>query len=62
MGVSGYVSPCRTDAQLSTAKSKLSTALTRAEKAREAEIKGDIKEAFEWWDRLFAYKFPGYYK
>ena len=62
MGVSGYVSPCKTDLQLSTAKSKLATALTRATKARQAETNGDIKDAFGWWDKLFAYKFPGYYR
>ena len=62
MGVSGYVSPCRTDSQLSTTKSQLTTALTRATKAREAEKNGDIKDAFAWWDKLFAYEFPGYYR
>lgn len=62
MGVSGYVSPCRTDAQLANAKSKLSTALTRAKNAREAEDERNIKGAFEWWNKLFAYQFPGYYR
>ena len=62
MGVSGYVSPCKSDPQLSEAKSKLSTALTRANKAREAECDGRIKEAFDWWRKLFTNKFPGYYK
>ena len=62
MGVSGYVSPCRTDSQLLTTTSTLATALTRATKAREAETDGDIKDAFAWWDKLFAYKFPGYYR
>ena len=62
MGVSGYVSPCKTSAQLETAKSKLSTALTRATKAYEAKNDGDIKGAFGWWDKLFGGKFPAYYK
>ena len=62
MGVSGYVPPCKTSAQLETAKSKLSTALTRATKAYEAKSAGDIKGAFEWWDKLFGGKFPAYYK
>ena len=62
MGISGYVSPCRTASQLSTAKSKLKTALSRATKAREAEANGDIKSAFEWLDKLFAYEFPRYYR
>lgn len=61
MGVSGYISPCRSDAALATAKSKLSTALNRATKAREAEEGGNIKDAFCWWNRLYAYKFPSYY-
>lgn len=62
MGVSGYVAPCTTDSKLATAKSKLATALSRATKAREAEDNDDIKDAFAWWDKLFAYEFPGYYR
>ena len=61
MGISGLISPCRSGAQLLDAKSKLSTALSRATKAREAERRGDIKDAFCWWDMLFANKFPSYY-
>ena len=60
MGVSGYISPCPTDAKLEDAKSKLSTALTRAQYACDAEDKGKIEEAFGWWDRLYNYKFPSY--
>ena len=62
MGISGYISPCKSDADLSIAKSKVSTALSRATKACEAEERDNIKEAFDWWDKLFAYKFPGYYR
>ena len=62
MRISGYVSPCRSDSQLSVAKSKVSTARSRATKAREAETNGDIKEAFDWWHKLFSYKFPSYYR
>ena len=62
VGISGYISPCRSEAALSEAKSKVSTALSRATKAREAEERGNIKEAFDWWDKLFACKFPGYYR
>jgi len=62
MGISGLISPCRTDAQLETAKSKVSTALTRAQKARDAEQAGDIKSAFSWWDKLFNGRFPSYYR
>ena len=62
MGISGYISPCKSDADLLIAKSKVSTALSRATKACEAEERVNIKEAFDWWDKLFAYKFPGYYR
>ena len=60
-GISGYISPCSTDTKLADAKSKLSTALNRAQKARDAENKDDIKEAFEWWDMLYNGNFPSYY-
>ena len=59
-GISGYISPCSTDVKLKDAKSKLSTALTRAQYAWDAEDKGKIEEAFGWWDRLYNYKFPSY--
>ena len=62
MGVSGYVSPCRSGAQLQNAKSKLVRAASRAAKAREAEARGNTKKAFYWWNLLFAGKFPSYYK
>ena len=61
-GISGYVSACATEAQKADALSKLSTAKTRAEKAREAESAGNTSEAFDWWDKLFAGNFPSYYK
>lgn len=60
MGISGYISPCSTDAKLEDAKSKLSTALTRARKAYEARLKGNIEEAFSWWDLLYGGNFPSY--
>ena len=62
MGVSGYVSPCRTAAQLQDAKSKLATATSRATKARAAERAGKTRDAFYWWNLLFAEKFPSYYR
>ena len=62
MEISGYISPCSTQAQLDDAKSKLATALTRAQKARDAEVRGDTKEAFDWWDLLYDGNFPSYYK
>ena len=60
-GISGYISPCSTDTKLEDAKSKLSTALYRAQKAYDARVEGKIKEAFEWWDLLYNYNFPSYY-
>lgn len=62
MGISGNISPCKSENDLESAQSKVSTALSRAIKACEAEQNGDIREAFDWWDRLFAYRFPSYYK
>ena len=61
MGISGYISPCSTDTNLEDAKSKLSTALTRAQKACDAKDEGDTKKAFEWWNLLYAGNFPSYY-
>ena len=61
MGVSGYISPCSTQTQLDDAKSKLATALTRAQNARDAKDRGDIKNAFYWWNLLYACNFPSYY-
>lgn len=62
MGVSGYVSPSRTQVQLYEAKSKLATAVSRAGKAKAAEKSGNIKDAFYWWNLLFDGKFPSYYR
>jgi Second Messenger Oligonucleotide or Dinucleotide Synthetase domain len=61
MGISGYVQACSTDAKLEDARSKLLTALVRAEKACEAEGKDSTKEAFYWWDLLYGFRFPSYY-
>ena len=61
MGISGYISPCSTDAKLEDAKSKLATALTRAKNACDAEDKGEIKTAFDCWNLLYNYNFPSYY-
>ena len=62
MEVSGLISPCKSDYELAIAKSKVSTAASRAAKARQAETDGEIRDAFSWWDKLFAYQFPSYYK
>lgn len=61
MGISGYISPCSTKAKLVEARSKLSTALTRAQKACEANKSGNLQNAFYWWDMLYNGKFPNYY-
>lgn len=61
MGVAGYVYPCKTEASKQDALSKLKTAVTRAEKAREAEANRDTKTAFDWWRQLYNDKFPTYY-
>lgn len=61
MGISGYIYPCKTEAFKVDALSKLKTAATRAEKAREASINNDVKAAFEWWQKLYNDNFPSYY-
>ena len=62
MGISGNISPCRTEPELRMTRSRVTTARTRALKACEAEIRGNTREAFDWWNKLFARKFPGYYR
>lgn len=52
-GVSGYISACRSDVLRADALSKLNTAATRAEKAREAADKTAISDAFDWWRLLY---------
>lgn len=59
-GISGYILPCSSEAQKSDALSKLTIAFMRAEKAREAEKAGKISDAFDWWNLMFARKFPLY--
>jgi len=61
MGIDGYIYPCKTDAFKQDALSKLNTAATRAEKAREAEAANETKTAFDWWKLLYNDKFPDYY-
>ncbi len=62
MGISGNIPPCRTDSDLRRTRSRVATARTRAVKAYVAELRGNTREAFDWWNKLFAYKFPGYYR
>lgn len=57
MGISGYVSPCKTQARKEDALSKLSTALSRAEKAV-AKRESNVDDAFYWWNLFFAEQFP----
>jgi hypothetical protein len=59
-GISGYIHPCSTDAKKVDALSKLKTALSRAEKANEAESNKKITDAFDWWNLLYNYNFPKY--
>lgn len=61
MGVSGYIYPCKTEAFKLDALSKLNTAATRSQKARDATNREDFKEAFEWWGKLYNGQFPSYY-
>lgn len=61
MGFSGYISACKTDAQKDVALSKLLTAYTRAEKARQASVNDNPKLAFDWWRLLYDNEFPTCY-
>ena len=61
MGMDGYIYPCKTEALRQDAISKLNTAASRAEKARDAEMSGDTKTAFDWWNLVYNEKFPSYY-
>tara|TARA_R110001583_G_scaffold88182_5_gene229037 strand:+ start:52 stop:936 length:885 start_codon:yes stop_codon:yes gene_type:complete len=60
-GVSGLIYPCSSDARKITALSKLNTAATRSQNATDSESSGNVREAFEWWDKVFSYNFPSYY-
>jgi len=60
-GISGLVHACSTPAGKKEALSKLATARTRAQKARDAEKSGDTKVAFFWWDLVFNGNFPTFY-
>jgi hypothetical protein len=57
MGISGYVNACSSDAKKQEALSKLSTALSRAEKAYDERDK-DLDKCFYWWDMFYNGKFP----
>ena len=59
-GISGLISPCRTDYQRSQAKSRVATALSRARNARAMERQGRTRDAYYWWNKLYDNRFPGY--
>lgn len=59
-GSTGRIKPCSSDANHSTALSKLHTAMTRAQKAV-AVRDSNPAVAFGWWDYVFNGKFPAYY-
>lgn len=59
VGISGYVYPC-TDAWKEEALSRVSTAIGRAEKARDAENADKVADAFYWWNLVFNGYFPSY--
>ena len=61
-GISGYIRPCSSQAALDVTLSKLKTAVARAHNANAAKEADDIRGAFEWWDKLYADKFPSYYR
>jgi hypothetical protein len=61
MGISGYIPACSSDAKREDALSKLETAYSRAQKARDESAKDNIAEAFEYWRLLYNYEFPTYY-
>lgn len=62
MGISGYISACKTQAFYDDAISKLKTAASRAEKARDAASEGNISDAFDWWRLVYDNQFPTYYR
>jgi len=61
-GIAGSIEACRSETERTDALSKLNTALNRADKARDAEDANNIKDAFDWWNLIFNYKFPSYYR
>ena len=57
MGISGSISACSSDSKKLDALSKLSTGLTRAEKAYE-QRENDLDKCFYWWNMFFDGRFP----
>jgi hypothetical protein len=52
---------CASQAQYLDAVSKLDTAATRTEKAREETNNANISNAFDYWRLLYNNEFPTYY-
>lgn len=61
-GYSGYISACKSKSEREDALSKITTAATRAEKARDAAQKENLSDAFDWWRLLYGENFPSYYR
>lgn len=61
-GIPGSIKACKSEADRTDALSKLNTALSRANKARDAEDAEKIDDAFYWWNLVFDNKFPSYYR
>jgi hypothetical protein len=61
--MSGYVPACPSEAKYVEALSKLTTAVTRAEKAADAIRAERVSDAFYWLNLLFGGggDFPAYY-
>jgi hypothetical protein len=59
-GISGLVHACSSAARREIALSRLASAKIRSAKARAAEVEGNTKDAFFWWDLVFAGNFPSY--
>jgi hypothetical protein len=62
MGISGYISPCKTQSQFQDTLSKLRTAHTRATNAVNVREAGKVSEAFDYWNLLYDNNFPRYYR
>lgn len=62
MGISGNITACNSTARRADALSKLATAASRAEKARDAALANNISSAFDYWRLLYNDKFPTYFK
>ncbi|MDQ0212896.1 SMODS domain-containing nucleotidyltransferase [Arthrobacter bambusae] len=60
-GNTGRIKACSSEANYIDARSKLATAVARANKAVELSKAGRASEAFAQWDLVFDGRFPAYY-